>query len=307
MGLMKPFIVAIAGALGLLIIFFGVLTALNSLDYAVGQFSGIWYWILILALGFGTQLGLYWHIKASMREKMTGATVEVAASGGISTGSMMACCAHYLTNVLPILGLSAAAAFLVQYQTSFLLLGIFSNFIGITLMLNIIQRHGLYRRAGLFRGIFSCNIRTLRLVIVILAIGAISLSFLLPSVGGRDSSAVQAGRAREFNLAPKSNNENSVSIEVKPIKFSYNEPVKFDVTINTHQGSLDFDLTAISLLEDAEGNLYKALSWEGAPPDGHHRSGTLTFPKLKGETGLIKLTLKNIYGVTERVFEWSLR
>ena len=307
MGKKKPLFAGTAGALGLLVIFFGVLTALNSLDYAVGQFSGIWYWILILALGFGTQLGLYWHIKDGMREKMTGATVEVAASGGISTGSMMACCAHYLTNVLPILGLSAAAAFLVQYQTSFLLLGIFSNFIGITLMVNIIQRHGLYRRAGLFRGIFSCNIRTLRLVIVILAVGAISLSFLLPWVGGRDSSTVQAGRAREFNLAPKSNDEKFVSIEVKPIKFSYNEPVKFDVTINTHQGSLDFDLTAISLLEDAEGNSYKALTWEGTPPDGHHRAGVLTFPKLKGETGVIKLTLKNVYGIPERVFEWSLR
>jgi hypothetical protein len=47
--------------------------------------------------------------------------------------------------VLPILGLTAAVVFLGQYQDLFLMIGVLSNLIGITLMLRIIQKHGLFQ------------------------------------------------------------------------------------------------------------------------------------------------------------------
>ncbi|UCD35460.1 MAG: hypothetical protein JSU90_01110 [Nitrospiraceae bacterium] len=70
----------------------------------------------------------------------------VATAGGISTTSMVACCAHHLTDVLPLVGASAAAVFLSQYQSVFLTAGVLSNLVGITLMLKIIQKQGLYRQ-----------------------------------------------------------------------------------------------------------------------------------------------------------------
>ena len=41
--------------------------------------------------------------------------------------------------------LSAAVVFLNQYQTLFIVVGVLSNLIGITLMLKIIQKHSLYQ------------------------------------------------------------------------------------------------------------------------------------------------------------------
>jgi hypothetical protein len=69
---------------------------------------------------------------------------------------------------------------------------------------------------------------------------------------------------------------------------------------------LDFDVSKISVLEDDKGNEYAPISWEGSAPGGHHRSGTLTFPELNGETTYIKLIIKDVYGVPERVFIWEL-
>lgn len=302
----KPIIIGAIGATGLLIIYFGILTWANSLSHALEQFSQMWYWISILVVGFGIQLGLYSYIRFNIRKKVTGATAEVAAAGGISTGSMIACCAHHITDVLPIIGLSAAAVFLVKYQFPFILLGIFSNLVGVTMMLNVIQKHELYPKESIFGTMWKYNMSRVRNVAVVLSIIIVSFSFLLASCKTADVTAV-ADDAVEFDLPAKINNENFVAIEVKPIKFSYNKTdVKFDIIIDTHQGSLDFDLTKISVLEDDKGNFYNPLGWEGSPPGDHHRSGILSFPKLSERTKFIKLTLKNVYDVPERVFEWSL-
>jgi hypothetical protein len=82
----------------------------------------------------------------------------ITATGGISTTAMAACCVHHLSDVLPIIGLTGAALFFSDYQKIFLLLGVLSNAVGITLMLHIIQRHGLMEaRPPLFEMIFRWN------------------------------------------------------------------------------------------------------------------------------------------------------
>jgi len=43
---------------------------------------------------------------------------------------MIACCAHHLTDVVPILGLSALSIWLVNFQTPLLAIGIVSNAAG---------------------------------------------------------------------------------------------------------------------------------------------------------------------------------
>lgn len=313
----KPIIVGAIGFLGLLIVYFGILSGFQSFNHALKQFLAMWYWILILATGFGIQLGLYSYIRSNIRKRVTGAAAEVTAAGGISTGSMIACCGHHITDVLPIIGLSGAAVFLAKYQLPFILLGIFSNLVGITIMLNIIQKNKLYSKRNFLKAIFSYDMKTIRRIVVVLSLVIVAFSFFSASCRRTSSTPVEEPpptkesaptkeKGGKSNLPTKTNDENSVTIEVKPIDLSVGKPAKFDVAITTHQGSLDFDLTKISFLEDDKGNLYQAVSWEGSPPGGHHRSGTLSFPKFKEKTKFIKLTIKKVNNVPERVFEWNL-
>lgn len=64
---------------------------------------------------------------------------------------MIACCAHHLSDVLPFVGLAGLAAFLVDYQVFFIVLGVVSNIIGIMIMLESIQRHNLCSWVGSWR------------------------------------------------------------------------------------------------------------------------------------------------------------
>jgi hypothetical protein len=140
----KPLIAGSMAFTGLLILYFTILVWANSPEHAVDQFFEMWYWILILSVGFGMQVGLYFHIKNQLHEKMLESRAELVATGGASTASMVACCAHHIVDVLPIFGLSAAASFLFKYQLSFILIGVFSNMFGIISMLIIMQRNNLH-------------------------------------------------------------------------------------------------------------------------------------------------------------------
>jgi predicted transporter len=144
----KPLFWGSMAGVSLLIVYFLILTVANSFSHSIEQFKEMWYWILVLVSGFGIQAGLYTHIRwiIKMRKHSGVATTTVAAAGGVSTTSMIACCAHHLTDILPILGISAAVVFLGQYQNLFIMLGVLSNLIGITLMLKIIQKHSLYTK-----------------------------------------------------------------------------------------------------------------------------------------------------------------
>jgi hypothetical protein len=77
---------------------------------------------------------------AATADGKRGAAGAVAASTGTSTAAMLACCAHHLTDILPVIGLSGAAVFVNQYKTPFLWLGIAMNAVGIGYMLWQIHR-----------------------------------------------------------------------------------------------------------------------------------------------------------------------
>lgn len=146
MGAMKRHVlIGTGGAALLIIIYLGLITLAQDLTHALAQTAELWYWVLALAGGFGIQAGLFSFIRHGIRQRRA-ATGSVAASGGVSAGSMAACCAHHLSDVLPLLGLSGLALFLVRYQMFFIVAGVLSNVVGITIMLETIQRHGLSQR-----------------------------------------------------------------------------------------------------------------------------------------------------------------
>lgn len=291
----------IGAGLLLLAFYFLVLTLANSFSHAQEQFWLLRYWILALVVGFGLQVGLYSYIRQEIRQRKIKAVTnkELAASAGVSTGSMVACCAHHLVDVLPIIGLSAVFLFLAEYQVLFLLLGVTSNIVGIIFMLEIVKKHTLYKTGGILGRTSRFNLRALRNWAMVGSSFALLTMFFLIR-GDQASKDIDA-----VSLPSKTNNEGELSIEVRPIDFSFAKPVQFEISLNTHQGNLDFDLTQKAVLSDAKNNQYLPLEWQGEQ-GGHHLSGILVFPVLQGETAIFKLVIKDVYGIKKREFLWNL-
>lgn len=120
----------IFAGLGLLIFYLSIVSIFQGIEFAFLNLRSLWYLIFPLAAGFGIQIGLFVSIKHTA--ELTG---TVASTGAISGGSMLACCSHFLLNMIPIAGASGLAIFLVKYQAWFLVFGIASNIVGITLMI----------------------------------------------------------------------------------------------------------------------------------------------------------------------------
>src|SRR3989344_1623805 len=120
----------VLSGIGLLLFYLTIVSIFQWVEFAFLNLRSMWYLIFPLAIGFGVQIGLYTSIKYTAQ--MTG---TVAATGAISGGSMVACCSHFLLQVIPFIGISGLAVTLTKYQARFLAIGILSNIIGITLLI----------------------------------------------------------------------------------------------------------------------------------------------------------------------------
>ncbi|MDR5695061.1 MAG: hypothetical protein QN198_02290 [Armatimonadota bacterium] len=132
------------GAGFFLLLFYLAIIGLSSRSWShlTEQFSQDKFFIIALASGFGIQAGLFTYIKKGMMGvRGTSPSLAVASAGtATSTASMVACCLHHLSDVLPFLGLSGAVVFLTEYKIPLILIGIGSNLVGIALMVRIIRR-----------------------------------------------------------------------------------------------------------------------------------------------------------------------
>lgn len=114
----------------LLAVYFAALTLVSGWSFTVSQFADFWYYIVPLALGFGIQIALFVRLRQVVSLVKESGTV-VAASGTTSTVAMISCCAHYLTNVAPILGATGLVAFAAQFQVELFWVGLLFNLAGI--------------------------------------------------------------------------------------------------------------------------------------------------------------------------------
>ena len=104
----------------------------------------------------------------------------------------------------------------------------------------------------------------------------------------------------------KSNKENRVRVDVRPVQLLPGKPAKFEIRMNTHSGDLSQDLVAVCTLKDSSGREYRPTNWDGSPPGGHHRSGVLEFSKLAEGAESITLVIREVANVPERVFNWPV-
>lgn len=126
--LARPIAFGLLASLGLLGFYLGTITLAQDWEHALDQLRQDLPFVAALVAGFGLQVGLVTYLQGQhARTRRAGVTAS-AGSGGIA---MLACCAHHLTDVLPLLGFSAAAAFLGAYKTPLLWLSVMVNLAGV--------------------------------------------------------------------------------------------------------------------------------------------------------------------------------
>jgi Cu+-exporting ATPase len=128
--MLRPLAVGTLASLAMLGVYFGVLTLVSGWDFTVSQFAQFWYYVLPLALGFGIQMGLYVYLRLRLEHHHTGGKM-VVASGATSTGAMLACCTHYLANILPVIGAAGVVTLAAQYQVELFWVALAFNLGGI--------------------------------------------------------------------------------------------------------------------------------------------------------------------------------
>jgi hypothetical protein len=128
-------------------IYFGVLIWAQGVDAVPSIFLPNRWYVIPIWITFGIQAALYSILRFRLFVPISStkhAGTLMGTSGGTSVTAMIACCIHHVTDVLPVLGLSAAATFRTRYQRPFMLLGMGMNVVGIVVMLIVLYHE--YRK-----------------------------------------------------------------------------------------------------------------------------------------------------------------
>lgn len=132
---------ALAAVASLLFLYFAIVTAVSGFKFALSQFFSYWYFLISLAAGFGIQIGLYSYLKQLVENSnMVAGRKTVAVTGTTSALAMISCCAHYLVNIAPILGIAGILAIVSQYQIKIFWVGLAFNMFGIAFIGNRIRK-----------------------------------------------------------------------------------------------------------------------------------------------------------------------
>ena len=126
-------LIGIVAAAALLALYLGVISLAQGTAHAVEQLVLDAPFVFAISAGFGVQIGLFAELRAVDRRHRRGAAVTVAGTS-TSTAAMLACCAHHVVDLLPLVGLSAAAVFLNEFKTPLLVLGLAMNAVGVAVI-----------------------------------------------------------------------------------------------------------------------------------------------------------------------------
>lgn len=134
--------VILSGALasaGLVGFYLAIVALAQDPTHAFRQLREDVWFIAPITVGFGTQVGLYVFLRRLHRASR-GHVAVTAGSTGVSGTAMLACCAHHLADVLPVVGLSGAAIFLNEIKTPLALVGLAMNVAGVIYMGRHVRR-----------------------------------------------------------------------------------------------------------------------------------------------------------------------
>lgn len=311
----RPYIAGFIAADSLLALFIVLVTSISGWATARNQFTHYWYFILPLAVGFGIQVGLYVYLREVIRKSASGKVMAV--TGTTSTAAMISCCAHYLVNILPILGATGIAAFVGQYQIQLFWVGLLFNAAGVVYIGQRIRRFKQHRKFMLAPvnvqlptepNPFMNNAVVLSVfAVVVVGVWLATKPNALNSdqtAGVIPASGVAQAQATSGTLATKTNTAGGMTVAVTP-KQASDDLWEFGVQIDNHVQEVSQDMVAVSSLTTSSGTSLRPTAWDGDPPGGHHRHGTLKFSQLPAGTTGVTLTMNNLGGVAARTFTWD--
>jgi hypothetical protein len=126
--LYRPTALGLLASVSLLGFYLGTIALVQDWEHAFTQLGEDLPFVAALVAGFGLQVGLYTYLRLLHAQARRAGVTASAGAGGVA---MLACCAHHVADVLPVLGLSAAAAFLGAYKTPLLWLSVAVNLAGL--------------------------------------------------------------------------------------------------------------------------------------------------------------------------------
>lgn len=125
----------VLGALALVGLYLGIVSWAQGSEHAFELLWGDRLFVGLISAGFGTQVGLFAYVRM-LRRSMARESLALAGAGtATSSVSMIACCAHHLADVLPVIGLSGLAIALNDFRTPLMVVGIATNLAGIGVMI----------------------------------------------------------------------------------------------------------------------------------------------------------------------------
>ncbi len=130
----------VLGAAGLVAVYLGIVTLAQGPEHAFDLLWGDRAFVGLIGAGFGTQIGLFTYVRLLRRALERESVVLAGAGPATASVAMVACCAHHLADVLPIIGLGGLAVFLVELRTPLILLALATNVLGIGITVRQIRR-----------------------------------------------------------------------------------------------------------------------------------------------------------------------
>ncbi len=131
--LKNPFI--FGAIIGILVILFNILIASLAegsfgKGYQVFLTNGIFVYLIPLAVG--VQMGLFrYHRNLTTDKKLCGSEKVGITGSATSSLTMLACCLHHVSDLLPAVGfILATSSFLIQYKDTIMIIGLLANVAG---------------------------------------------------------------------------------------------------------------------------------------------------------------------------------
>lgn len=148
--LKNPFV--FGASVGILVVLFNISIAslaegsLKS-GYEVFVSNGAFTYLIPLAVG--VQMGLFRHHRNITAEKALCGSEKVGVAGSATSSvTMMACCLHHVSDLLPTVGfIVATSSFLTQYKDTIIILGLFANAAGSAYIARAIIKDGIHTEA----------------------------------------------------------------------------------------------------------------------------------------------------------------
>lgn len=128
----------VAAAALLASFYIAVLAGSAGWDHLGDTLDRDWWLVLPLTVGFGVQVAFLVEVR---RRRAAHDVAAVAGAGaGTSAVGMVACCAHHIADLVPLVGLSGAATFLTAQQRTLMWIAVAMTAAGLWLSARQLRR-----------------------------------------------------------------------------------------------------------------------------------------------------------------------